>query len=129
MITAAVKDAVRQLNKYCSSVCCDKSAPTKENTMHSHLAKMIGQYILDQRTKKGILQKELAEEVEISAQFLGRIERGEVMIPEPVLIACINFLSLSEKKMVQIYRAAGGMSVQTLFLQSKKSRSKKSRRA
>ncbi|MCJ8275210.1 MAG: helix-turn-helix transcriptional regulator [Bdellovibrionales bacterium] len=54
--------------------------------MHSHLAKMLGQYILEKRNKLGILQKELAEETGISAQFLGRIERGDVMVPEPVLL-------------------------------------------
>ena len=90
--------------------------------MHSHLAKMIGQYVLEQRNKLGILQKELAEEAGISAQFLGRIERGEVMIPEPVLLKCISYLSLSEKKMTQIYRAAAGLSVQGLFSRTKKSK-------
>lgn len=86
---------------------------------------MIGLYILEQRNKLGILQKELAEETGISAQFLGRIERGEVMIPEPVLIKCISHLSLSERKMSQIYRAAAGLSVQSLFLKTKKNKKKK----
>lgn len=93
--------------------------------MHSHLAKMIGQYVLEQRLKLNILQKDLAEETGVSAQFLGRIERGEVMIPEPVLVNCIKTLSLSEKKMTQIYRMAAGMSVQNLFSKTKKQKKKK----
>ena len=96
--------------------------------MHSHLAKMIGQYVLEQRTKLNILQKELAEELEISAQFLGRIERGDVMIPEPVLLKSIEILELNEKRMVQIYRAAAGLSAQSLFEQTKK-KTKRGKRA
>ena len=99
----------------------------RRSTLHSHLAKMLGQYILEKRNKLGILQKELAEETGISAQFLGRIERGDVMVPEPVLLKCISYLSLNEKKMVQIYRAAAGLSAQSLFTQAKKTR--KSKRA
>ena len=91
--------------------------------MHSHLAKMLGQYILETRTKKRISQKSLASEFEISAQFLGRIEKGDVMIPEKVLIVAINELQLSESKLVNIYRAAAGTSIQALF----KSRKKKKR--
>lgn len=86
---------------------------------------MIGQYVLEQRTKLNILQKELAEDLGISAQFLGRIERGDVMIPEPVLIKGIEVLELNEKKMVQIYRVAGGLSAQTLFENTKKTKKRK----
>ena len=93
--------------------------------MHSHLAKMIGQCILDKRKKLGVTQKSLAKDLEISAQFLGRIEKGEVMIPDPALRKVIQILDLSQTKIVNIYRAAAGISAQSLFEKP----SKKARRA
>ena len=93
--------------------------------MHSHLAKMLGQYIYDARTKKGILQRDLAEQIGMSAQFLGRIEKGEVMIPEPALKKAIGYLSLSENKIVSIYRAAAGISAQDLFKDKNKRKRKR----
>ena len=88
--------------------------------MHSHLAKMLGQCLVESREKKKILQWELAEVMEISAQFLGRIERGEVMIPEPALVKAISFLKISERKITTIYRAASAKKASDLFLSSKK---------
>ena len=87
--------------------------------MHSHLAKMIGTYILETRTKKKILQKDFSSKVGVSAQFIGRIERGEVMIPEPLLFKVITFLGLSEKKLTQIFRLAGEQQVQELLFRAK----------
>lgn len=75
--------------------------------MHSHLAKMLGQYILDERTEQNILQWQLAEKLEMSAQFLGRIEKGEVMMPEDALAKCIKLLSLDREKILTIYRLGG----------------------
>ena len=87
--------------------------------MHSHLAKMIGQCILEKRKKMNMTQKALAEVLEMSAQFLGRIEKGEVMIPDPALKKAIQCLDLSKTKIVNIYRAAAGISAQDLFSTSK----------
>lgn len=94
--------------------------------MHSHLAKMLGQYIFEQRQKLGFLQKDLAGQLDMSAQFLGRIEKGEVMIPDPALKKVIGILSLSENKLTTIYRSAGQLSVQSLFseLSAKKTKKK-----
>ena len=83
--------------------------------MHSHLAKMIGTYILETRMKKNILQKDFSSEVGVSAQFIGRIERGEVMIPEPLLSKVIKLLGLNERKLTQIFRLAGEQQVQDLM--------------
>jgi len=83
--------------------------------MHSHLAKMIGVYLLEERTKKRILQKDVAEQLGLSAQFLGRIEKGEVMAPEASLVQLIQILGLSETKMVQIYRTSAGLEAKDLF--------------
>ncbi len=83
--------------------------------MHSHLAKMIGQYLFDERSKKNLLQKEVAEKLGLSAQFLGRIEKGDVMVPQSTLIQLIEILKLSEKKMIQIYQASANLEAKALF--------------
>lgn len=83
--------------------------------MHSHLAKMIGQYIVERRQKLGLLQKDLSESLGISAQFLGRIEKGEVMIPEAVLVQSIKVLELKEDKLLKIYRVAANLEVSDIF--------------
>lgn len=82
--------------------------------MHSHLAKMIGQYILEERQKQDFLQKDLAAELEISPQFLGRIEKGEVMIPEPALLKAIEVLQLREDRLGKIFRSAANLEVSDL---------------
>ena len=83
---------------------------------------MLGTYIAERRVEKGINQKVLAEKIKISSQFLGRIERGEVMIPMKILKRCIHALNLSEKKLVTIYRVAGTESARELFSRVKKKR-------
>lgn len=83
--------------------------------MHSHLAKMLGTYIVERRDRFDILQKELAERIETSPQFLGRIERGEVMIPIHLLKRCIVELSLSEKRLVTIFRMSGAETAQDIL--------------
>lgn len=82
--------------------------------MHSHLAKMIGQYILEERQKQDFLQKDLAAELEISPQFLGRIEKGEVMIPEPALLKAIEVLQLREDRLGKIFSSAANLEVSDL---------------
>ena len=88
--------------------------------MHSHLAKMLGQYILDERNRQDILQRELAEDLNMSAQFLGRIEKGEVMIPDPSLRKVIRVLDLHSQKLTKIYRCAADLEVESLFKSNKK---------
>ncbi len=92
--------------------------------MHSHLAKMIGQYILEIRAKSNVNQKDLAKKLKISAQFLGRIEKGEAPVPEALLKKCIAQLDMDEKKLIQIFRTAGKL--EALSLLGK--RSKKAKR-
>ncbi len=94
--------------------------------MHSHLAKMLGQYISDTRQEIPMRQRELAKTLGISAQFLGRIEKGDVMIPDGVLSHCISVLKLSKAQIVTIYRTAGEKKAELLFQLSKeRSRTKK----
>ncbi len=93
--------------------------------MHSHLAKMLGTYILEARKAKAVTQFKLAQELEFSAQFLGRIEKGEVMIPEPALIKSIQLLNLKKDRIKEIYRASSENVVNDLFRQVQKSNKKK----
>ena len=96
--------------------------------MHSHLAKMLGQYISDTRQEISMRQRELAKTLGISAQFLGRIEKGDVMIPDDVLSHCISILKLSRAQIITIYRAAGEKKAE-MILQSSKDRSKTKKQA
>lgn len=87
--------------------------------MHSHLAKMLGQYIKEIRQKKNILQKDLAFKLQISSQFLGRIERGEVMAPINLLRTIITILELNQSRLNKIYRNAGTKTAKDLFNKSR----------
>ena len=91
--------------------------------MHSHLAKMLGQYIADTRQEIPMRQRELAKTLGISAQFLGRVEKGDVMIPDGVLSHCISVLKLSKTQIIAIYKTAGEKKAELIF-QSSKERSK-----
>ena len=75
--------------------------------MHSHLAMMLGTYIFETRNLLNMTQKSLAESLGVSGQFLGKIEKGEVMIPENLLVKCIRVLGLEERKLLKIYRVSG----------------------
>lgn len=83
--------------------------------MHSYLAQQLGSLIVSKRQKVGLLQKDLADHIGISAQFLGRIERGEVMIPRDGLISCIIVLQLSQNQINSVYRKAAALDVGVLF--------------
>lgn len=89
--------------------------------MHSHLAKMIGNYVYDSRVKKKILQYELAKKLKMTGQFLGRIEKGDVMIPETALVKTINILSLKEDALLKIYKTAAELHARDLVALSKTS--------
>ena len=87
--------------------------------MHSHLAKMIGNYIYESRQKKHILQYELAKDLDITAQFLGRVEKGDVMIPHNLLLKSIKLLDLKQEKLKRIYRSSGDLTVSDMFSKKK----------
>ncbi|MCJ8277308.1 MAG: helix-turn-helix transcriptional regulator [Bdellovibrionales bacterium] len=97
--------------------------------MHSHLARLIGQFIVTERERKNLLQKDLAEKLEISAQFLGRIERGEVMMPPQGLKSCVLILNLSQRKMTQIYKQAGVLDVEDIYKDCARLKKRKRRSA
>ncbi|MCB9072050.1 MAG: helix-turn-helix transcriptional regulator [Bdellovibrionaceae bacterium] len=86
-----------------------------KTNIHSHLAKMLGTYVLESRIEKNILQCDLAKNLKMSGQFLGRIERGEVMIPNHALIKAVQILNLQEEHLNKIYRIAGELQVKSLF--------------
>lgn len=93
-----------------------------KSNIHSHLAKMIGTYILEKRLEKGLLQRDLAKKLKMSGQFLGRIERGEVMIPHHALVKSVQILGLQEDRLTKIYRLSGELQVKALFVGSGKSK-------
>ncbi len=93
--------------------------------MHSFLAKTLGHYISETRHEIPMRQRELAKTLGISAQFLGKIEKGEVMIPADVLSHCISVLKLGRSHIVSIYKAAAEKEAEQIFLQSKDFRTKK----
>ncbi len=83
---------------------------------------MIGQYILERREKMGVLQKDLAQKLNVSAQFLGRAEKGFISLPESTLKKCIILLDMSEAKLVKIHRIAGEHTAIDLFKRPKNSK-------
>ena len=72
--------------------------------MHSHLAFLIGECLNEHRHKLDITQKQMAKDLGISAQFLGRIEKGDVMAPRTVLIDALLMLNVSNSKITKIYK-------------------------
>ncbi|HEX4925775.1 MAG TPA: helix-turn-helix domain-containing protein [Bdellovibrionales bacterium] len=84
------------------------------------LAQQIGAYILERRKELGMTQKDLKKTLGFSAQFLGRIEKGKVMIPERCLVRLINLLELDFSRMDKIYRSSAAERVNTLFEEARK---------
>ncbi len=73
---------------------------------HSLFSQLAGEYILETRVRRDIMQKTLAKELGISAQFLGRIEKGEVPIPNDILAKTIALLDLAPARLKRIFRKA-----------------------
>ena len=96
--------------------------------MHSPLAKMIGIYLYERRSEKGINQAQLAKHLAFSAQFLGRAEKGEVQLPYNSLVKAIIFLDMSEAKLKKIYRIAAEQEFLQLSLDINKKRKKSTKR-
>jgi transcriptional regulator with XRE-family HTH domain len=94
---------------------------------HSHLARFIGNYIVETREQKGMSQVDLAERLGFSSQFLGRIEKGAVMMPEESLVDTIKILSLSPKKLVKLFSLAGELGAKRLLSKTSGKQKKPSR--
>lgn len=86
---------------------------------HSHLAKSLGAYIFKTRTDKEIMQYELANKLDMTGQFLGRIEKGAVMIPEESLLTAIRVLKLKPTHLVNIFKNASIQDARDLIAKAK----------
>lgn len=84
------------------------------------LAQQVGAYILERRKEMGMTQKDLKKTLGFSAQFLGRIEKGKVMIPEKCLVRLINLLELDFGRLDKIFRASATERVTSLFEEARK---------
>jgi len=89
------------------------------------LAQMLGTYILERRKELGMTQKDLKKNLGFSAQFLGRIEKGKVMIPEKCFVKMINLLELDPMRVEKIFRTAATEKLTFLFDEAKKKRTKR----
>ena len=79
------------------------------------LAKMLGAYVTDERKNKNINQAQLAKKLGCSAQFLGRFEKGEVMLPKRLVHKAVSELSLSQSKLKAIHSKACESEFKELF--------------
>ncbi len=75
----------------------------------------LGSYFKAQRIKQGIAQNALAEAIGCSAQFLGRIEKEEVAIPERLLVGLIKHLKVSPKQVKRRYLKACEEQIDAIF--------------
>jgi transcriptional regulator with XRE-family HTH domain len=70
------------------------------------LYKMLGHYVSEMREQAGFKQVEVARQLGFSAQFYGRIEKGEVPIPHKSLILLVSILGLNKQVVERIFRTA-----------------------
>ncbi len=89
------------------------------------LAQLLGAYILEKRKELGITQKDLRKSLGFSAQFLGRIEKGKVMIPEKCLVKLINLLQLDFSRLDKIYRTHAAEKVAALYDEARRKKIKR----
>ena len=89
------------------------------------LARLLGEYVLERRKELGMTQKELKKTLGFSAQFLGRIEKGKVMIPEKCLVKLISLLELDFARVEKIYKTYAAERVTSLFEEAKKKKAKR----
>lgn len=82
----------------------------------------MGLYFIEQREALGISQAELATFLGFSAQFMGRIEKGEVGTPEDALIKAVSILELEPSRLRKIYTYSATCFVEDLFKSAKKVR-------
>lgn len=71
--------------------------------MHSSISLVIGSHIKEMRTRKGIKQKDLSSQLKVSAQFLGKVEKGLVPIPSELLVKSIAILDLKQPLIKNAY--------------------------
>lgn len=72
-------------------------------------SKDLGHYIRAHRMELNLTQSYLAERLGMSAQFLGRIEKGEVDIPKKSLEILFEKFSLNREEVFGIYIKAVGI--------------------
>ncbi len=89
------------------------------HSIHSHLALAIGELLLESRLKKNLLQYELAKTLDMTGQFLGRIEKGHVMLPEEWLIFCIDYFQWETTKVFRLFKEAAGKEALELCIRAK----------
>lgn len=94
---------------------------------HSILAEMIGIYIHERRNELGISQGALGKHLGCSAQFLSRIEKGYVMVPEGMLKKAIVHLGLEYNRFRKIYRICAEKGVDDLFASAEKLSARRAR--
>jgi len=85
---------------------------------HSILAQMLGVYVVEERKKSDINQAQLAKMIGCTPQFLGRFEKGEVMLPERLLVKCICELDLKHDRLKKIYRLNAEHGLEEIFEQT-----------
>ena len=81
---------------------------------------MIGQYFIEQREALGVSQVELATGLGFSAQFMGRIEKGDVGIPEDALVKAVAILNLDPSRIRKIYMYSVTNYIEDIFKSAKK---------
>ena len=84
----------------------------------------LGRLVLKERQKKGLKQSELAEKLNISPQFLGRIEKELVPIPEPVLLKIVKELKVDKPGLKLSFKKSYDQFVDNLFLKANKKRAR-----
>ena len=87
--------------------------------MHSSISLVIGAHIKEMRTRRGMRQKELSSRLQVSAQFLGKIEKGLVPIPSELLIKTIAILDLKQLLIKNAYLDHAREEASNLFEKAK----------
>ncbi len=87
--------------------------------MHSSISLIIGSHIKEMRIRKGIKQKELSSQLKVSAQFLGKIEKGLVPIPAELLVKTIAILDLKQPLIRNAYLEHAKAETISLFEKAK----------
>ncbi len=102
-----------------------KKRNKKNENYHSELAQMLGIYIRENRLSQKKSQFDIVKKLGFSVQFYGRIENGTVMAPRPALSRIVSELSLDFSRILKIYRVAAISEAESLFKQTKGSKSSK----
>lgn len=89
--------------------------------VHSMLAQMLGVYVVEERKKKKINQAQLAKMIDCTPQFLGRFEKGEVMLPKRLLLKAVTALNLKYDKLKSIHAISSQADFEELFAIQKSS--------